>query len=266
MKKLIITFVLLLAVLMIFTACNDKKNNDPDPTQTTPADKPTEMTPVDTPSETTAVDEPLQQTQEKEYVMEHEFVFNEQMNEKLHGFSDYPIGEEEFYELAGGIEVIPDIEKYGYKLEGNNHSDDLFMYIAIPVEMRPNTTYEYTMKFNFATSVEGDAMGVGGSPGASVFVKAGAVGIKPQNKEENGYYRINIDKGNQGTQGKDLVNVGNIEKEDSSPDGIFATKLFGASGEVTTGDDGIVYLVVGTDSGFEAKTTVYLVDLSVEFK
>lgn len=257
MKKVIIAFVVLLVALMVFAACNDNNNNDPDPPQTTPTDKPPETTPVD---------KPTQQTQGKEYVMEHEFVFNEQMNEQLHGFSDYPIGEEEFYELAGGIEVIPDIEKYGYKLEGNNHSDDLFMYIAIPVEMRPNTTYKYNMTFNLATNVAGGSMGVGGSPGASVFVKAGAVGDKPENIEKDGYYRINIDKGNQGTEGKDLFNVGNIEKEDDSPDGVFVTKLFGASGEVTTGDDGIVYLVVGTDSGFEAKTTVYLVDLKVEFE
>lgn len=243
MKKVVIVFiVLLLLILMVFAACGNQ-NEDTDTKTGKPA-----------------------VTQKKEYVMEHEFVFSQHMNEQLHGFSDYPVEDEEFYELAGGIEVIEGLGKYGYKLEGNNHSDDLFMYIAVPVEMRPNTTYDYTMTFNIATNVAKGLMGIGGSPGASVFVKAGVVGIEPENTEEDGYYRINIDKGNQGSEGKDLINAGNIEKEDASPDGVFATKLFGANGEVTTGDDGIVYLVVGTDSGFEGKTTVYLVDLKVEFE
>lgn len=241
-KNIIIALAVISVLLVIFVACGHK-NNDTD----TPTAKATE-------------------TQDKEYVMEHEFVFSEHMSEQLHSFSDYPVGEEKFYELTGGIEVIEGLGKYGYMLEGNNHSDDLFMYITVPVEMRPNTTYNYKMTFNIATSVAGDMMGVGGSPGASVFVKAGAVSIKPESTEEDGYYRINIDKGNQGLGGKDLINAGNIEKEDGSPDGVFATKIFGAYGDVTTGDDGIVYLVVGTDSGFEGKTTVYIEDLKVVFE
>lgn len=242
MKKIIAVVAFMSVLLIIFAGCSHKKND------------------TDTSTGKTT------ETPKKEIVMEHEFIFSEHMSEELHGFSDYPVGEEDFYELAGGIEVIEGLGKYGYMLQGNNHSDDLFMYISIPIEMRANTNYNYTMTFNMATSVAGDMIGVGGSPGSSVFVKAGAVSIKPDNNVEDGYYRININKGNQGSGGKDLINAGNIEKEDGSPDGVFATKLFGANGEVTTGDDGIVYLVVGIDSGFEGKTTVYLEELKVVFK
>src|SRR5688572_31086285 len=49
------------------------------------------------------------------------------------GFTDYPVGEEAFYELDAGLRPLPTPLGSGTSLfiSGNNHSDDLFMYYKI---------------------------------------------------------------------------------------------------------------------------------------
>src|SRR5512133_3935105 len=60
-------------------------------------------------------------------------------------FSDYPVGEEQFYELQSGLVKLPpplDTTQYAVLISGNNHSDDLFSYLYKPLTgLAPNTTY-----------------------------------------------------------------------------------------------------------------------------
>ena len=81
---------------------------------------------------------------------------------------------------------------------------------------------------------------------------------------------MNIDKGNQASSGEDAITIGTIGVELPGLGGgplykmktldNFQDPLF-----VTSDDLGTVWLLVGTDSGFEALTRIYLVDITVEF-
>lgn len=200
----------------------------------------------------------------KPIVVDETFDFENSDQGFTGGFADYPEGEEEFYELDSNISDIPNLDTKGFMLKGNNHSDDLLMYITRGFDVSPNTAYTVDLTFKLATNVPGNMMGIGGSPGASVYVKAGAANIPfvPE-LDDSGYLRSNWDIGEQSNGGMDAVVVGNIEKKDSDDDS-YQFKDFDAQFEVTSDDNGKVYILLATDSGFEGITQIYFDDVIVK--
>src|SRR4051812_17169204 len=102
-------------------------------------------------------------------------------------FADYPSGEEQSYQLESGIRNLPPgVEPggTGFYIAGNNHSDDLFMFLKRklgPAEgVQPNTTYGLTFKLIFASNAPSECTGIGGAPGESVTLKAGGSAIQPE--------------------------------------------------------------------------------------
>ena len=62
----------------------------------------------------------------------------------------------------------------GIFLSGNNHSDDLFMFIKRPIDkLMPNTDYNLSFHVTIESNVSQGEFGIGGSPGESVFFKVG---------------------------------------------------------------------------------------------
>lgn len=106
-------------------------------------------------------------------------------------------------------------------------------------------------------------VGVGGSPGESVTVKCGITPTEPKSepKGELGYYRMNIDIGRQTNGGKDMVFVGDMVKTSDNNPGGYEFKYFSTELESTANSNGEVFLIIGTDSGFEATTSYYLDDI-----
>ncbi|MDG0870361.1 hypothetical protein [Candidatus Lucifugimonas marina] len=121
------------------------------------------------------------------------------------GFADLPVDwSDELYELNSDFKQMPEgLDGNGIYIQGHNRSDDLFMYLTKEVTgLKPNTSYEVTIAIDLATNVPGGMMGIGGSPGDSVYVKAGASTNEPTISEDNiGHLRISIDKGNQASHG-----------------------------------------------------------------
>lgn len=190
------------------------------------------------------------------------------------GFADLPVGDDvkDFYELDFKYREIPvkDDESNGIYLTGNNHSDDLFMYIYKNIgkdkELMPGAKYSIDVSFKIATNVPSGMGGIGGSPGEAVYVKAGVVSKKPIHIiDELNHYRLSLDKGNQSTGGKDLSVIGNIAKNDGSMDMSFAYKSFETTSIVEVDSEGNAYVVIGLDSGFEGKTEVYIDDIIINF-
>lgn len=185
-------------------------------------------------------------------------------------YADYPNteGVEKFYEFQHGYGKVPiDGAGNGIFISGNNHSDDLFMgYVKALEGFVPARTYQFKVSFKLATNVDGGMIGVGGSPGASVYVKCGITPIEPKAVLDatDGYYRLNIDKANQSQSGKDMIVVGNMVKDETLLPGAYEFKTFYAEFTVTADRSGKVYLVIGTDSGFEATTSYYLDDISIQ--
>ena len=186
-------------------------------------------------------------------------------------YADYPYSEgvEEFYEFQHDYGKVPiDGAGNGIFISGNNHSDDLFMgYVKALEGFAPARTYHFTASFKLATDVEGGMIGVGGSPGGSVAVKCGVAQTEPAALpvESGGitYVRLNIDAGRQSNSGRDMVVVGNMAKTESSRPGEYEFKEFTAEFDTAANVLGEVYLVIGTDSAFEATTSYYLDDISV---
>lgn len=187
-------------------------------------------------------------------------------------FADYPTGADDsaFYELRFEYSSLPSNLGSSQKailLSGNNHSDDLFMFIKKKVTgLRPNTEYIMVFEVEFASNAEKNSVGIGGAPGEGVYVKAGASSTEPRKIIEGDFYRLNIDKGNQSFGGKDMVVIGNIAV-DSQEYNLTTRSNSNQGGQfiARSNSAGELWLIVGTDSGFEGTTTLYYTKVNVVF-
>ncbi|MCY3880495.1 MAG: hypothetical protein OXG61_00050 [Chloroflexi bacterium] len=178
-------------------------------------------------------------------------------------FADLPAdAPQDLYELDGGHRPLPEgLDGSGIYVQGHNRSDDLFMFLKRQVGgLRPDTEYVVSISIDLATSIPPGLVGIGGSPGESVYVKAGASPVEPVTSEDDiGHLRLNIDKGNQARGGEAMVVVGDITHPDASRDTYAIKTLTNAEQPLTvrTDGEGRLWLIVGTDSGFEGFTTLY---------
>jgi hypothetical protein len=181
------------------------------------------------------------------------------------GFSDYPVGQEKFFELDAGYRPLPaPLDAMGSALfiTGNNHSDDLFMFYKGKIGgLEPGKSYRASFTVEFATNVPQGCVGIGGSPGESVFVKGGASEVEPVAVNAGGYYRMNVDKGEQSNGGASAVVLGDVANSQDcgikAPQWELKTVSGGGAVEVTADAEGSLWLFVGTDSGFEGTTSLY---------
>ena len=197
--------------------------------------------------------------------------FNSDMDGWKADFADYPVDEEPFYELVYEISPLPeplDGEQNSLKQSGKNRSDDLFMFVKKKITgFEPNRNYDVTFNLEFATNAPNDSFGAGGSPASSVYIKAGATTEEPEKEIDSmDMYIMNIDKGNQATEGEDMINLGNFSN--GLDDDTYALKNLENKDPFTIQADGKgeLWVIIGTDSGYEATTTIYYNKISLEFK
>ena len=185
-------------------------------------------------------------------------------------FADYPEGDSIFYELKFKYDTLPKTNgnRKALLLSGNNRSDDLFMFIRKKLTgLKPNTEYSVLFNIRISSNVPTGAVGVGGAPGESVFVKVGAVEVKPEKILVGDYYRMNIDIGNQSQAGADVLIIGNVGV---APTTTQYTEVYRNNSSanpffITTNSQGEVWIIVGTDSGFEGTTTLYYTAIDILF-
>jgi hypothetical protein len=189
------------------------------------------------------------------------------------GFSDYPVGEEEFYELASENTFLPD--NLGNTIpalliSGNNHSVDLFMYAKKRINgLKPGREYVMTAEIEFSTNASSECFGVGGTPGTSVYIKAGVSVEEPVSvASAEDFYEMNIDKGNQSTGGKNAAAVGHFGNDNQCENVSYVLKTldnFTAPLEMTSDGNGSVWIFVGIDSGFESTTAIFINSFTITF-
>jgi len=204
-----------------------------------------------------------------------EFEFEQDKQGWVTDFADLPADyDPAIYELDSGWGELPSgLEGNAIYLSGHNRSDDLFMFLKVQVEgLKPDSTYQVEFSIDLASNTPEGLMGIGGSPGESVFVKAGATTQEPEViTDDAGWLRMNIDKGNQASEGKDMINLGTLANPNIDLDTFTGEeyalmtltseeRLF----EVIPDGNGIVWLIVGTDSGFEGPTRVYYDKISIQ--
>lgn len=190
-------------------------------------------------------------------------------------FLDYPDGEEDFYELDSGQRALTGAwaQRSGFLISGNNHSDDLMMVVMRPLDgLEPGARYNVELEMQFATNVPSGCVGVGGSPGESVYMRLGASTGKPGFEiADDGHRRATLDLGQQAQPGADALSVGDMANALSDAwcgmtDRPWQFKRVSTAGqgfEVTADDNGRIWVYGLSDSAFEATTTWYLTELTV---
>jgi hypothetical protein len=148
-----------------------------------------------------------------------------------------------------------------YFTGGTNKSDDLFIYSKKKFSgYRPSKQYMLSFDIEIATNQSSGCVGVGGAPGESVYVVAGAAPVEPKTVLENGEYRVNIERGNQASPGKASQVLGNVANSvpNCGPQ-VYQSKTLKSSAPLAVQSDanGDIWVFFGIDSGFEAKSTVY---------
>ena len=187
------------------------------------------------------------------------------------GFADYPQDyDPSLYQLTNSWQARP-ANLGGTSalfISGVNHSDDLFMYWKKRITgLPPNTSVMLTMEIQLASKKAEGLLGVGGPPGEGVTVKAGAVPFEPQAVVDprEGWLRMNLDKGNQSVGGTNMSVIGNVAKPaDGNVNYVLLMRhQHGQPLSTITASDGSLWLIFGTDSGFEGLTALYYSRLTV---
>ncbi len=204
-----------------------------------------------------------------------EFTFNFQTNAEgwTGDFADYPNDPDvkNLYELKFSYSTLPsplNTNDGALKQSGNNRSDDLFMFVKRKITgLAPNTTYKIDMEIEIATDAASGAVGAGGPPGEGVYIKAGASTNEPLKMLDNSnFYQMNIDKGFQSKGGSDMKVIGDFANGTS----LFTYKLKVLRTtnpiDVKSNSDGELWIIVGTDSGFESTTTIYYNSIKVNVR
>ena len=184
-------------------------------------------------------------------------------------FADYPAGQETFYELKAFHATLPpplDQTDGAFFISGNNHSDDLFMYLKKQFSgLKPNTSYTAKFTVDVASNAPSGGTGVGGPPGDGVSFGIGVTIAEPFNiLAPNGYYRLNLDKGNQINSGPARKVIGTMGNGYDTWRYVLLRKE--GTFSFTTDDTGRVWATVSTDSGFEATSALYYSRITMEFQ
>jgi len=164
--------------------------------------------------------------------------------------------------------------RFGLLVAGTNRSDDLFMFIWREVSgLVPGRSYRVATEVTIATNVPAGCVGVGGSPGESVAIKAGASPVRPAKALNAGNdFRVNFEKdaGPLPVGGNQVFTIGDFAGGGGTCNqGVYALKTLVSPADripVLTADaSGRLWFVVGTDSGFEDRTEIYYLEGAVTF-
>lgn len=183
------------------------------------------------------------------------------------GFADYSLLNEHM-ELEAGLAAVPPELGTGtaFYIAGHNRSDDLFMFLTKKLSaldgITPNQRYELSYRIVFASQAGTGCAGIGGAPGEAVALKAGGSGFEPKVVlDEHNHYRMNIDKGDQSVGGEHASVAGTIANGTDNCSGdapfVWIGRTHKHTHTVTSSPRGELWLIVGSDSGFEGKTRLY---------
>lgn len=189
------------------------------------------------------------------------------------GFADFTPGMEPQVLFESGLKPVPpNVGGNGFLIAGDNPADDIALFVWRKIEnLKPSTDYKIETEVEFATNGPEGCFGIGGSPGDSVYFKAGASDLEPAlvlHATEN-LMVPNFDKANQSESGTDVKALGNIASAQAGTcdTPVYARKTLDSNGSgptVRSDAGGNLWLVLTTDSGYEGRTELYLLDARIE--
>jgi hypothetical protein len=113
-------------------------------------------------------------------------------------------------------------------------------------------------------------LGVGGDPGASVYVKFGVSAAEPAPVlQADGMLRMNVDIGHQSNSGTNAVVIGNIATTNTDCFNTqYEPKVLQTPAPLTVQSDenGTLWIFAGTDSGFEGRTSLFFTQMRIRVR
>jgi hypothetical protein len=197
--------------------------------------------------------------------------FNAGVDGWVAGVADYTDGTEPS-EVASSWKDLPaPLTGKGYYLASHNRSDDVLTYAKRQVGgFVPGAKYALTFEMRYVTDASTACFGVGGSRGGSIYMVVAASADEPKTvKQADGNYRVNLERGNQaesGRQGKVLGVQGSDDLACDSGKWVAQTRKSDEAIELQADKDGKLWIMLGTDSGFEAANALYLQGATVNVK
>ena len=153
-------------------------------------------------------------------------------------------------------------------LSGKNLNEDLFMYLKKQITgLKPNTEYTITFNIEISSDLNSEVIAESGSS-ESVYLKAGASQLEPKTLVASGYYIMNIDKGNQSIPGADMTTLGEVIIPLNSTGYTIINRsntMANSRYKAQSNADGELWLIMGTDSGFQGTTRLYYTKVNVYF-
>ncbi|MFM7320087.1 MAG: hypothetical protein ACKO5K_01010 [Armatimonadota bacterium] len=159
----------------------------------------------------------------------------------------------------------------GLLLEGTNRSDDLLLYASQAIAGLPaSTDFLAAIDVEIVTDTPTGCAGVGGSPGESVWIVSMASATEPAVVDFQGMRRLNLERGNQSQPGNSSDVPGTIASSNTdcatrkAPESkwLLPTRSIPVRSDV----DGRVWITLGMDSGFEAKSRVWIRSATVRLR
>lgn len=183
-------------------------------------------------------------------------------------YTDYHTPQDSIIHFKSELASLPaplDASQKALSIYGANRSDDLFMFIRRKLTgLLPSTTYSLRFAVELATPYPASSFGIGGSPATSIYLKAGASANQPIKIKNGDYYEFSLDKGQQSQSGKDLFVIGNLANGNDVAEYTLVERTSeGQPFHVTTNSKGELWVVVGTDSGFEGNQLLYYSRITV---
>jgi len=183
-------------------------------------------------------------------------------------FTDYTVGMETGIGFQSGWAPIPPplTTAGGFKLSGNNSSDDLWMFASRGLTSAShgivaNALYDVTMTVWVASNAPTGCIGTGGAPGESVWLKGNVVATQPRKVISGGEALFNLDKGNQAEIGPQALSFGDLANGDPCEDPPRYKLLVRTATRPTpvrATSAGNLWIYLGSDSGFESRSTYFI--------
>lgn len=212
-----------------------------------------------------------------EYDITFEYDFRESDHSWEPFFTGFNAGWEERMELEADYRTLPEplqTDDGAYYISAANLSDNVKMLFRKQVgDLEPNTKYRVGYTVRFATSVPSGCAGIGGAPGEAVKVIVNTGTIKPEpvfDEQDNDYYVLNVQYMNDPGEWYQNAIIGDIANSRECEEGyeyeIKEVTSVPFHDTVTSDENGNVWLLFGTRSGFEGKTELYYTYFRAGFK
>ena len=196
------------------------------------------------------------------YVYSEVYDFKNGSNGWKGDFADYPEHDSLNYALTvayAALPTNPEGEKF-LMLSGKNDCKDLFMFIKKKIR-NLSANAEYTISYEVGAASNAK-YGYSNTGSEGIYLKVGAYASEPVKIIQDGFYRMNLDKGNHNTRGNDMViigTLGSLNQNDYSIETINNISLFKAR----TNQYGELWLIIGADSGLSGINSVYFTRISL---